>query len=75
MSQLEVPIYVSLDKIRETFEDHIFHIDEEELLDFIMAIDLAQARYEFTLELIRRLVASLKEGEGDEPLTAEEIGL
>lgn len=50
------------------FETH------EQAFEMIKAIDTLMADYDFTLNLIRHFVADLNKC-GDEPLTAEDIGL
>lgn len=53
------------------FESH------EQAFQMIKAIDRQMADYDFTLSVIRDLVAELKlcVGEGDEALTAKDVGL
>lgn len=53
------------------FESH------EQAFQLIKAIDRQMADYDFTLSVIRDLVAELKlcVGEGDEALTAKDVGL
>lgn len=53
------------------FENH------EQAFQMIKAIDRQMADYDFTLSVIRDLVAELKLciADGDEPLTAKDVGL
>ncbi|CAB3654545.1 hypothetical protein LMG26685_02930 [Achromobacter mucicolens] len=68
---------IILELSQDDFVDGLEFETHEQAFQMIKAIDRQMADFDFTLSVIRDLVAELKlcVGDGDEPLTAKDIGL